>query len=270
MIEPLLIIYSHNTFIDILKITTYYLNNYKNKILLIDKDFLEDIEYNKYYKKILKYNNNVPYASRLQEINNINEDYFIIMHEVDILIKYDINILNKFKNLMIENNYDKIEFQHCAEPHHINKRQFELNNPEINFENICKLYKTNNVNMIKYGYALFNVNPTMWKKKSFLEIMYKFGHLGYKTIEPNLELTDFISKMNCYSLLCNSPINCGHFSCDYFFLPLHILCHGEIFNPEPMYRDYKILINNDVLKEYNYICETFLKNSKRRKRNLFP
>jgi len=234
--EPLLIIYSHSSFLDITYIAADILKSYKNKILLIDETFDKDDEYKKYFIDILKYKNSTPYATRLQEIKHIQNDYFIIIHDIDLLIKYDANILNQFEKYMKEKNIDKIEFQYWAPPRYANKRKFEMNNPEINFNDICGLYRTSNVNMIKHGYALFNVNPTMWKKESFLKIMYKFSHLNYKQIEIDIQLTQYVANMNCYSLLVNNPINCGHFIGDYFFLPLHILRHGKIFNPEQMHR----------------------------------
>ena len=263
MNEPLLIIYSHTSFLDIVYITTDLLKSYKNKILLIDEDFNKDDEYKDDYLNILKYKNSTPYATRLQEIKHINNDYFIIIHEVDLLIKYDTNVLNKFEKYMKENDIDKIEFQHCAPPYHINKRQFETNNPEINFNDICKLYRTSNVNMIKQGYALFNVNPTMWKKDSFLKIMYKFSHLGYKQIEGDSNLTKYVADMNCYSLLVKNPINCGHFVCDYFFLPLHILRHGKIFDPKPMHT-WGVEMDKEVLKIYNEIINKYFTGKTKR------
>ena len=66
MKEPLLIIYSHSTFLDIVYITTDLLKSYKNKILLIDEDFNKDDKYKDDYINILKYKNSSTYATRLQ------------------------------------------------------------------------------------------------------------------------------------------------------------------------------------------------------------
>ena len=41
------------------------------------------------------------------------------MHETDILIKYNIDILNQLKDYILNNNIDKIELQHCAWPHQL-------------------------------------------------------------------------------------------------------------------------------------------------------
>ena len=134
--EPLLVIYAHSSFLDIVYIGADILKSYKNKILLIDESFDKDDEYKKYYVDILKYKNSDPYATRLHMLENVKDEYFIIMHEVDFLIKYDSDILHKFKEYMIENNVDNIELQHCAPPSHISKRKFHLHNPAINCKDI--------------------------------------------------------------------------------------------------------------------------------------
>ena len=268
--EPLIIIYSHSSFLDITYISVDILKSYKNKILLIDETFDKDDEYKKYFIDILKYKNSTPYATRLQEIKHIQNDYFIIIHDVDLLIKYDADILNQFEKYMKKKNFDKIEFQHWAPPHYANKRKFEMNNPEINFNDICRLYRTSNINIIKHGMALFNVQPTMWKKESFLKIMYKFPHLGYKQIEKDIQLAQCIANMNCYSLLVNNPINCGHYIGDYFFLSLHILRHGKIFNPEQMHR-FGVKLDEGVYKIYTDILNKyFIGKTKRQFLKGFP
>ena len=53
--EPLLIIYSHSSFLDILYVATDILKSYKNKILLDDENFNMDNEYKNDYINVLKY-----------------------------------------------------------------------------------------------------------------------------------------------------------------------------------------------------------------------
>ena len=45
MTEPLMIIYSHTEYEDVLKIATLFLKNYKNKILMIDNN-ADETKYN--------------------------------------------------------------------------------------------------------------------------------------------------------------------------------------------------------------------------------
>ena len=260
--EPTLVIYSHSSFLDIVEITTDLLKKYKNKVLLIDENFNQEENYKDNYVKILKYKNNDPYATRLHQIEKLDDEMIIFTHEVDLLIKYDANILNQFQDFMKENNIDRIEFQHCAPPCHIDKRKF-CSKEEIDFKDICKLYRTDNPEMIKYGYALYNVNPAMWKKDSLLKLVKKYPHLRYKNIEPNLGITKDLAEMKSYSLLVKNPINCGHFVSDSFYLPLHILRHGKIFDPRPMKKSYNVEMDKEILQIYNEIIKKYFKNSKR-------
>jgi hypothetical protein len=270
MSEPLLIIYSHSSFLDIIYITTDLLKSYKNKILLTDENFDKDDEYKNHYVNILKYKNKDTYATRLHLLEQVTEDYFIIMHEVDLLIKYNSVILHKMIEYMIENNVDNIELQHCAPPYHISKRQFHLHNPAINCKDICDIYKKDNIDMLAKGYNIFNVNPNIWKKSSLIKLMKKHSHLDYRTIEPNVPLAKDMANMNCYSLLVKNPINCGHFMCDEFFLPLHILRHCKIFDPKPMHT-CGVELDKEVYKIYNEILNKyFIGKTKRRMIVGFP
>ena len=149
MAEPLLVIYSHSEYIEILNISTKFLKSYKNKILLIDNNFKND-EYLNYYNNIIYYDNKEPYGSRLLKLNVIKDDIILFMHETDVLIEYDVNILNNLKQYIINNKVDKIELQHCAwPPAKIPLKQtYNIKNKEIYFNELCNIYKIDNPNFL--------------------------------------------------------------------------------------------------------------------------
>ena len=89
----LIVVYSHTEYMDVLKIQTKHLSNYKNKILIINKSDKYEI-YNE-YKDIIYYDDSLPYASRLLELKNISDEIkykeirgtFRIYHDPDVVFK---------------------------------------------------------------------------------------------------------------------------------------------------------------------------------------
>jgi len=144
MTEPLLVIYSYSEYNDVLDIATKFLKSYKNKILLIDNKF-KNTEYENEYINIINYDGTKPYGTRLLNLKNITDEVILFMHETDVLIKYDFNILNNLKQYIIDNKIDKIELQHCAwPPAKIPLKQtYNMENKEI--YNILNKYYYNNI-----------------------------------------------------------------------------------------------------------------------------
>ena len=119
------------------------------------------------------------------------------------------------------------------------------------------------------NFYTYNVNPTMWNKKSFLKIMNTFSYLSYKQIEESKDLQKYVSRMNCFSLLCEKPfkepLQCGHFTCGYFFQYIAITHGGKICTlHSPKQLDPK------VYPIYKDLCNKFFRNTKRQWRVGFP
>jgi hypothetical protein len=275
MAEPLLVIYSHSEYIEILNISTKFLKSYKNKILLIDNNFKND-EYLNYYNNIIYYDNKEPYGSRLLKLNVIKDDIILFMHETDVLIEYDVNILNNLKQYIINNKVDKIELQHCAwPPAKIPLKQtYNTKNKEIYFNELCNIYKIDNPNFFVY-----NVNPTLWRKESFLNIMNNFKHYNYREMESNPVQIYTASNFNCFSLKCDKYVKCAHFTCPLFFQFIHITHYGKFAQLKNKFYDnknFKHLNNTYLLDEKIYniyikeIYEPYIINSKRPKLKSFP
>lgn len=275
MSEPLLVIYSHSQYNDILIIATKFLKKYKNKILLIDDNF-KNTEYENEYINIIKYDDTKPYGTRLLNLKNITDEVILFMHETDVLIKYDFNILNNLKKYIIDTKIDKIELQHCAwPPAKIPLKQtYNMNNKEIYFNELCNLYKIDNPDFFVY-----NVNPTLWRKETLLNIMTQFKDFNYRQIETKPVQQYTVSKFNCFSLKCEKYVKCAHFTCPLFFQFIHLTHYGKFAQLKNNFYDnkhYKYLNNTCLLDEdiYNIyikeIYEPYIKNLKRPKHNSFP
>ena len=279
MTKPLLIIYSNTDYMDVLNIATVFLKEYNNKILLIDNNIKKHNNFNilkEEYNDIIYYDNDTPYATRLLNLKNINDDFYIFMHETDILIKYDINELNNLIKFMKDQNIDKIELQHSI--WYCNdiplKQKYNLNNEEIKFNENCYLYKIDNPD-----HFVYNVNPTIWNNKSFMNIMNNFKEYNYRNIE-NYAVQEFVSKKKCYSLKCPKfYVKCGHFLCVPFFQFIHITHYGKWSNLKDKYYSTKehtilngtYLLDDKVYDIYiNKIYNIYIKNSNRLMPKKFP
>ena len=275
MTEPLLVIYSHSEYNDILNIATKFLKSYKNKILLIDNNF-KKTEYDNDYVTIIKYDDKQPYGSRLLNLNKINDDVILFMHETDVLIKYDVSILNNLKQYIVDNKIDKIELQHCAwPPAKIPLKQtYNMQNKEIYFNELCNLYKIDNPDFFVY-----NVNPTLWRKETLLNIMNHFKDNNYREMESKQVQQYTSSKFNCLSLKCEQYVKCAHFTCPLFFQFIHLTHYGKFAQLKNKFYDNKnfkhlndsYLLDSEIYDIYmKEIYEPYIKHSTRQILNTFP
>ena len=275
MTEPLLVIYSHSEYNDILNIATKFLKSYKNKILLTNYNF-KKTEYANDYLDIIKYDDKQPYGSRLLNLNNIKDDVILFMQETDVLIKYDVNILNNLKQYIVDNKIDKIELQHCAwPPAKIPLKQtYNMQNKEIFFNELCNLYRIDNPDFFVY-----NVNPTLWRKETFLNIMNHFKDNNYRQMESKQVQHYTASNFKCFSLKCKKYVKCAYFTCPLFFQFIHLTHYGKFGQLKNKFyntKDFKHLNDSYLLDSEIYdiymkeIYEPFIKHSTRKIRNRFP
>lgn len=212
------IVYSHTDYLDVLKIQTAGLKFYNNKILLINNNShnLEDLY--KYYNEVIFYDDTLPYANRLLSLSNLKDKYVLFIHDIDIIVKKDDSILTHIQNFMDKNSIDRIDLQVRSEWDRSNKDIVKINYNDLEIE----LRKQTNVNNY-----IYNVNPSIWKVSSFLDILNKFRDETYRTIE-NDSVMNYCRKYNIYKLYSNNPIKCGWFSCLSFFMFIHITHKGKL------------------------------------------
>lgn len=238
------VIYSHSDYSDVLKIQTDYTFGIDNKILLIDEQF-NDNEIISKYKKVLRYDDKLPYSNRLLSLNELDFKYILLIHDIDILLSYDNNFISSCVKKMDEMNIDRIDLQYY--PPHWNPN---TNRIDLNFgDKTVKLVKQEDIN----GF-IYNVNPSIWKLKTLINLMENFQNRTYRNIEM-LDVQIFLSKFNVYKLYNNHFLQVGYFKCLDEFVFLHI-SHTGMFLPKT---------NNDLPSEiqitYKSIIEKYLQNS---------
>ena len=240
------VVYSHNEYSEILKIQTDYLDSIENKTLIIDNNFLDENILSK-YNSVIGYDDRLPYASRLLNLKNLDDKYILLIHDIDILLKYSESFLSECVKIMEKENIHRIDLQYFSEHWNPNSTKKNLNYGE----NCVKLIKQDNLN----GY-IYNVNPSIWKLDIFLDLMENFKDRTYRNIE-SIDVQSYASKFNIFKLYNDEFLQVGYFKCLQEFLFLHISHSGQ-FLP---------LKGNDLPEEvqkiYDLIVEKYLKNSNR-------
>lgn len=240
------VIYSNTEYIDILNISTHYLESYSNKKLIINKSDIDLTHIYSKYNEVIFYDDSLPYASRLLALSKLSEKYILFIHDIDIVIIKNDNIINKLLKTMIDNKLDRIDLQ-C---HNTTKN---LDTIEIRCDDNYTFFLNKQVNVNNY---IYNVNPSIWKLSTLLEIMNEFRNEGYRTIE-NHPTQIFCTKYNIYRLHADIYIKSGYFGCLPFFQFLHITSHDRLV-PLSFFK-----FAPDVDKEYQIIYNKYLQNSHR-------
>ena len=239
-----IIIYSHTDFKSILQIQTDYCCNYNFNLILFINNNNEDMDsIYKHYKKIIFYDDNLTYFQKLHNcISNLDSDYFIFTHDNDILINYEENKIMELYNILKSNNLDRLELKafninfngDCYEP--INSKS----------ENIkANLFLNKNPNTFPY-----NVNPSIWKKKSFLDLLNTFPSKGYRDGEEYEVQSFFCKKFKTLCLKTEDLLQCGYYTCFNFYKYIHIT------------HDRKLLTIIDGKNSQNQSCKDIIEDYK--------
>jgi hypothetical protein len=154
----------------------------------------------------------------------------------------DIEFIENLKIIIEENEIDRVDLQYYS---HSSDDIIDM----IDFN--LKLIKQNNTQ-----HFIYNVNPSIWKLESLIEVMSNFKHDTYRSIEK-IEVQNYCKKFNIYKLFSNNFIELGYFNCIFNYQFLHIT-HGGRLLPK---------INNGMNLEYNdkykYIYNKYLNGSLR-------
>lgn len=240
------VVYSHSSYADILEIQSDYISGKGHLTLFIDKNDLDLSKLYSKFDKVVFYNNDDVYGKRVFDcLNQIDYEYFIFIHDNDILFHTNDEKILKFLNYLKVHNYDRIDFQ-LSWPFYNNKRN------TISDDGIY-LIKQDDIN--EY---IYNVNPSIWKRETLLKITDRFKHKSYRSIE-DLETQQFCLQFNIFKLFSNKIYRCCHYTCLDPFRYLHITHDSKIIclykiNPVEAYEYVKPLYNS-IVDKYN------LKNS---------
>jgi hypothetical protein len=233
------VIYSHTSYKNILKIQLDYMKD--KKLTLFINQNNEDMSdvYSK-FNKVIFYEEGISYGQKLLScLKQINYDYFIFIHDNDILFHTNEKIILELLTFLKNNNYDRIDFQLA--------RDFDLERGNTITDEDLYLIKSSNTNTENNGY-IYNVNPSLWKRDSLIDIMEKYGHRDYRTIE-HPEVQDYCLRFKIFKLFSKKRFNCGYFTCLEPFRYLHITHYRQIFNPSSLPPNSV----KDIMEVYNDI-----------------
>jgi hypothetical protein len=210
------IIYSHSSYIDILRVQTdfFHKKNYFNLTLFINSNCILPTDITSKFDKIFFYEESLTYPSRiLQCLHKYNEEVFLFIHDIDILLEMDNEVISKMYNMMADSEIDRIDLKQTEKI---------ISNENILVNDELSLIKQTDPN--KY---IYNVNPSIWKKKSFSDILSRFSNRTYRDIEM-IDVQNYCTKYNIYKLYSSLEKKCGYFNCSVFFVFLHISHSGKL------------------------------------------
>lgn len=212
------VIYSHTDYLDILKIQTDYNQDKGHRTLLLNSsgyELAKDICDR--YERVILYDDSNVYATRLLScFEKIPEDYFVLLHEFDILLNVDYNSVSYLFEFLRKNNFDRIDLKHT----------FNLNSSLI-IDISSKVGKP--ISLVKSEDPIdyiYNVNPSIWKRDSYIDVLSQFRSANYREIECVAQ--NHCKKFNIFKMHSPEFIECGWFFCLEIFKYLHITHSGKI------------------------------------------
>lgn len=265
-------IYSHSDYFDILQIQLDYVKSILQNVpcqvyLFLNKPYTMSggrrrtkrsrYRSRKSYKKKMRggqqlpfktilYDETAPYFTRLLScIKQIDATHFILTHDNDILIKFDIDTINKIVESMKINAIDSLRLQHDPE-----------NQLEIKINDTVSMSKLRDNDMYS-----FNVQPRIWSKDSAIALYSTFPDKQYiGTSSEGFDVLAYAKEhQKNYILFDAMPIQSARkFICSSCYCYIHLTSAGKL-----------ILYSKDnpvdpiVKAEQEKIYEKYLKSSKR-------
>jgi hypothetical protein len=260
-----LYVYSHSDFFDILKIqieSILSLNIGCDIYLFINKPFMLNgggrLRYRKTKRratrkrmkggnndrfKTILYDDTKPYFQRLSScIRQLNSPYFILMHENDILIKCDMDSINKIVDVMNTKKIDSV------------KLLDQRGKSEIHIKDTLYLLKIKDDDRYR-----FCVNPRLWRRESALNLYESFPEKTYNGSE-DMDVQNFSKNQSIYALSDTSHIRQSSED-EYrskYFLSMNLTRSGNIYQYD------KNSETDPIIKDaYTKIKDKYFKNTKR-------
>lgn len=206
----------------------------------------------------IEYDDSLCYAQRWIRsiIPKINTDYIVIIHDVNILLNCDTEIIKSIINIMRDYHIDRCSLNVFEGIEIINNENIKL----------CNLKNANSITFIPY-----DVCPAIWNKNSFNTLFNNFPNETYRGSELNKELQQYctinfkifgIQKDNEKIYYCLGRPYTNHFKI------LHITTQNELTFPNEVYMDtkedfeyifskYKLEKNVKINNSYSWILSNF-------------
>jgi len=232
------IVYSNTDYLDILEIQADHIQGKGNVTLFLNQnDFNLEKLYSK-FNKVVFYNNSDVYAMRIATcLRQIDNEYFILLHDMDILLNTDDTKLEKLLECLKINNLDKIDLKRTAAID--TKKLYKINdfnnfttwipkkdNEEVDDDSVYLIV------VDEPGDFIYNVNPSIWKKTALYDIVNTFQNRSYRDIE-NIDVQHFCKKFKVLGLHTKKSIDAGYYNCLDLFKYLHITHSGKLLELNP-------------------------------------
>lgn len=262
------IVYGNTDYLDVLQIQTDYMVRRGHLTLFLNSNTLELTDLYSKYDKIIYYDGNDQYAKRLLTcFESIEDDYFLFIHDIDVLLDVDIKTIERFYSFLAVNNFDRIDLKYTDK---INSNALMIktdDNLDVTewlavFENEI----TDGIYLIKQDDPkdyIYNVNPSIWKKDSFVKLLSSFKDKNYRTIEE-MDVQNFAKQFKVFKMHSKIKIDCGYFQCLDIFKFLHISHSGKLLPLNSSFTTVYGQPYKDVSNEYIKIVDKYnLKKSKK-------
>lgn len=232
-----ILIYTHSDYFDILPIQLEYFEKLEANVYLLSNE-----AYSCPYKTIL-YDSAKPYASRLiTGIEQINDDYIIVTHENDILIRFNEDFIKDIIRVM-QDEIDSVEVKHDPRG---------SGAIPVNAE----------TSILKKTEYFYNVQPTIWKRERLLQMLRTFPERVYRTIEHDDVQKYMAENYRTYTLSCKNPIQSIWHKLPPEYCYLHLTSRLMLL---PCKKENNL--HAAAQEEHEYIFTKYLATSKRKIQN---
>ncbi len=192
-----------------------------NLSVFIDK--VPDFKFNSNIELIV-YDKNLSYTERVVHlIDSMSDDYFMLIHDVDLILNLDREQLDKYLSVVMQNDIDRLSLGVFDNP------SSSISQNDIH---LCKL----DYNISKNFFTPFDYAPSIYKRSSIREFYYKFKGESYKNLELNSCAQSYFHKnLSSYGIQKNASINLVYhrgfvYTGDFNFL--HITVGGYFLEPD--------------------------------------
>lgn len=258
------VIYGHTDYLEVLNIQTDYAQNKGHLTLFVNENNLDLKELYEKYDEIVFYDDSETYTVRLLScLEKINYDYFLFLHDIDILLKTDNKMIGSLLQFLRDNDFDRVDLKY-SDKFNSNTNLIRITDMsdhtkwedliggEVN-KNTEDLYLIQQDDVTNY---IYNVNPSIWKRESFMDLLSNFKHKNYRTIEE-MDVQIYSKKFKIYKMFANKKMDCGYFQCIENFMFLHISHNGKLL---PLNMNFVTVYGqsySDISKEYIEIVEKY-------------
>ena len=180
-----IIIYTHSDYFDILPIQLAY---FKRNVQGAHVSVLTDKPYPECEYPQIIYDPTLPYAGRLLSgLKGVSVDYIILIHENDILCRFNMVFIQELIETMNRCRIDVIDLKH-------------------DFHGTDKIYVSDDVSLVKKWTYYYCVQPSLWRVTALREILTQFPEKTYRNIEEE-DLQKYVAeRYNTRSLNSTKPV----------------------------------------------------------------